>query len=63
MIRTGHGVAPSAAVPAPAPAVRQLGERLDQIAAAVAALRSEVQLLMALQLDDPTPTEGEWEAG
>jgi DNA-binding SARP family transcriptional activator len=67
LIRAGHGVAPPVAAPAPAPAVLQLGERLDQIAAAVAALRSEVQLLMALQPalqpGDPTPAEGEWEAG
>jgi DNA-binding SARP family transcriptional activator len=61
-IRAGHGVGGPTAAPRQVATVEQLGERLDQIAAAVAALRSEVRLLVALQCDDPAGPE-EWEAG
>ena len=62
-IRSGGGIALAAPVPRSAPMVRQLDERLDQIAAALAALHSEVRLLVALQRDDTSGPEGEWEAG
>jgi len=62
-IRSGAEVAAAAAMPRSAPTVRQLDERLNQIAAALAALHSEVRLLVALQSDDTSGPEGEWEAG
>ena len=67
-IRSGAGGAPPVAVlppPAhrPAPTVRRLDERLDEIAEALAALHSEVRLLVSLQRTDTAETAGEWEAG
>lgn len=62
-IRGGIAAAPAPVVPRAAPTVRQLVERLDQIATAVAALHSDVRLLVSLQQDGAAPREGEWEAG
>jgi DNA-binding SARP family transcriptional activator len=62
-IRGGGRVAVPPVVPRQAPTVRQLDERLDEIAAAVSALRNEVRLLVALQPDCTSRPEGEWEAG
>jgi DNA-binding SARP family transcriptional activator len=63
-IRAGRGVGiVPTVVPHQAATVRKLDERLDEIVAAVAALRSEVRLLVALQRDDPVGEAGEWEAG
>jgi DNA-binding SARP family transcriptional activator len=62
-IRSGPGVVHPVAVPRPAPTVLRLDERLDEIAAALAALRSEVRLLVSLQRDDVAESEGKWEAG
>jgi hypothetical protein len=47
----------------PAPTGLRLDERLDEIADALAALHSEVRLLVSLQQADTPGTAGEWEAG
>jgi DNA-binding SARP family transcriptional activator len=65
-VRAGIPAAPRASVPAgppPAPTTGGLDERLDQIATALAALHSEVRLLVALQRGTAAAPEGEWEAG
>jgi DNA-binding SARP family transcriptional activator len=63
-IRSGCGVvAPVGAAARAVPTVRNLGQRLDEITAALAALRSEVRLLASLQRDAAPGAEGEWEAG
>jgi DNA-binding SARP family transcriptional activator len=62
-IRGGPGGASPVPVPRQAPAVLRLDERLDEIAAALAALHSEVRLLASLQRADTSETASEWEAG
>jgi DNA-binding SARP family transcriptional activator len=62
-IRSGAGTVPPVTVLRPAPTGLRLDERLDEIADALAALHSEVRLLVSLQQADTPGTAGEWEAG
>ena len=64
-IRAGT-LAPAAAVepaPPPAPVPGPIDERLDRIADAVAALRNDVGLLLALHRRDPADPRKVWETG
>ena len=62
-VRAGATAVAPPALPRSAPPAAQLDERLHQIATALAALQSDVRLLVSLQQDDAAPREGEWEAG